>query len=536
VLDPQGRVTSWSVTATELFGAAACEETGRHVCDVLLTGEGHRQLMEAALAEAAAGRVFGATVAGGGLGERRFTIRCEPLWPGANVLMIVQAARPHPARNWLTEAASRIGSTLDLATTAAEVVGVAVPAFADLAVIYGTELLFTAGEVVAAGRPPSARGQGSRSEPIKYSGQRAVVRRLAASQAGRDAVVTDGLLSRDEVLVLGEGTPAARAMATGEPVLFDRLDEESVERIRHRPGFREFVAGYNSFLALPLIARGDVVGCMLFGRVPASPGFSPGEIVLASELASRAAVCIDNARLYHRERRTAQALQRGLLPARPRAPAGMEVAQCHLPVGASVVGGDWHDVVQLPGGSAAFIVGDAMGHGPEAAAVMAQLRTAAHTLAELGMPPQEVLRRVDKIAASMPTALFATCIYTVIDPVASSCVAARAGHLPPVLVLPDGSTTDLTLPAGLPLGLGDESFEAATVSLPPGATLALYTDGLVESRARPLDDGIAALRAALGSALASPQAPLQAACWSVTEALSKHGEDDITLVLARIRQ
>jgi len=214
----------------------------------------------------------------------------------------------------------------------------------------------------------------------------------------------------------------------------------------------------------------------------------------------------------------------------------MEVAHRYLPVGASVVGGDWHDIVPLPDGRAVLIVGDAMGHGPEAAAVMVQLRTAAHTLAGVELPPGEVLHRLDEMAAGMAAAPFATCIYTIIDPAGSSLVAAQAGHLPPVLVLPGGATRTLHLPPGLPLGLGAESFEVTQVSLPPGATLALYTDGLVESRTRSLDDGLAALRAALGSALAGPRATLGSACATVTQTLRQHGEDDITLVLARIRQ
>jgi serine phosphatase RsbU (regulator of sigma subunit) len=138
--------------------------------------------------------------------------------------------------------------------------------------------------------------------------------------------------------------------------------------------------------------------------------------------------------------------------------------------------------------------------------------------------------------ASGLTAPFATCIYTVIDPVTSSCMTAQAGHLPPVLVLPGGQTEVLELPPGLPLGLGVEQFESTRIALPPGATLALYTDGLVESRAQPLDEGLAALRAALTVALADPSVPLADACQTVTKALRQHGEDDITLVLARIGQ
>ena len=519
-LDSQGRVTSWSVTATRLFGHLAVAITGRDVCDVLMTGPGQRQLVRHALAEVAAGRLWTATVAGGDLGDGRFAIRWEPLaGPDGGALVIAQRAWPQPSPSWLSEAAARIGSTLDLTQTASEVVDAAVPGFADGAAIYGTERLLAADEFIS---PRSGHG--------------VAVRRLAARLAGRPEAVTDRLLRPGEVIVYGPDAPHTRAMATGGPVLFDHLDGETIERIGRHPDGQEVTSGYTSFLAMPLIARGAVVGCATFGRAPASPAFGPGDIALAGELASRAAVCIDNARLYHRERRTALALQRGLLPGRPRVPAGLEVAHRYLPVGASVVGGDWHDIVPLTGGRAALIVGDAMGHGPEAAAVMVQLRTAAHTLADLELPPGEVLRRLDRMAAGMAVAPFATCIATVIDPAGSSCVAAQAGHLPPVLVLPGGATRVLDLPPGLPLGLGAESFAASQISLPPGATLALYTDGLVESRTRPIDDGLAALQHALSSVLARPGGTLGGACEMVIQMLREHGEDDITLVLARIRQ
>jgi serine phosphatase RsbU (regulator of sigma subunit) len=517
-LDSAGRVTSWSVTATRLFGQPAPAAIGRDVCDVLMTGPGQRQLVDHALAEAAAGRVWSATVAGGSLGEGRFAVRCEPLdGLGGGAVMIAQRASPQQGQSWLSEAAARIGTTLDLTRTAREVADVAVPAFADAAAIFGSERVLAADEFTS----PRA-GHGS------------VVRRLAARVDGQGTAVTDSLLRPGEVLVFDGDSPSARAMATERPVLYEELHDETAGRLAQRPGLPEVAASYTSFLAVPLVARGAVVGCATFARGAASPAFSPADVTLAGELASRAAVCIDNARLYDRERRIAQALQRGLRPGPPDVPPGMEVTHFYLPVGDSVVGGDWHDVVPLPGGRAVLIVGDAMGHGPEAAAVMVQLRTAAHTLAGLGLPPGQVLARLDQLAAGM-TAPYATCVYAVIDPAGSSCLIAQAGHLPPVLVFPGGATRMLDLPPGLPLGLGAGAFEATSVSLPRGATIALYTDGLVESRTRPLDDGLAALRDTLGSALTAPRATLGEASQTVTAALRQYGEDDITLVLARIR-
>jgi stage II sporulation SpoE-like protein/GAF domain-containing protein len=517
-LDPVGRVTSWSVTATGLFGHQATAVTGRHVCEVLMTGAGHRDLVALALTEVAAGRVWSATVAGGSLGEGRCAIRWEPLAGlGGGALVIAQRAWPQPAPSWLSEAAARLGSSLDLTQTASEVVDAAVPGFADVAIIYAAERLLAGGDLAS-----------------HRAGPGAAVRRLAVRMAGRDATAADSPIRPGEILVLGPDEPGARTMAVGEPILFDHLDGETAARIGRTPGGRETLAGYASWLATPLIARGVVVGCAIFARSPASPAFNDGDISLAGELASRAAVCIDNARLYAQERRTALALQQGLLPGQPSVPDGLEVAQHYVPVGASMVGGDWHDIVPLSRGRAALIVGDAMGHGPEAAAVMVQLRTAAHTLAELDMPPGDVLRRLDKMAANIAAAPFATCIYAVIDPAAGACEIAQAGHLPPALVAPGGEAVLLDLPPGLPLGLGAESFETTSVRLPPGAALALYTDGLVESRFRSLDDGLAALRSALDTCLSRTCATLRDACDAVTAQLRQHGEDDITLVLARI--
>ena len=515
-LDPSGRVTSWSVTATRLFGHPTAAVAGRDVCDVLMTGPGQRELVSLALAEVAAGRVWTATVAGGRLGEGRFAFRWEPLGGlGGGAVVIVQRAWPQPAPSWLSEATARIGSSLDLAQTAAEVAEAAVPGFADLTIIYAAERLLAADELA----PPPAG---------------AAVRRLAARRVGQPPDVADKLMRTGEVLVLGPGTPGSQAMTAGGPVLFDHLDGETARRIG-RYGSGKATTDFTSYMAMPLIARNVVVGCAIFGRTPASPAFNPGDVALAGELASRAAVCIDNARLYDQERRTAAALQQGLLPGQPHVPDGLEVAHRYLPVGASVIGGDWHDIVPLSGGRAALIVGDAMGHGPEAAAVMVQLRTAAHTLADLDLPPEQVLRRLDKMASEIAAAPFATCIYAVIDPLGASCEIVQAGHLPPALVPPGGEATMLDLPPGLPLGLGAECFQATRLNLTPGTTLALYTDGLVESRTRTIDAGLAALCHELGRVLAEPGTTLGEASDAVTQELRRHREDDITLVLARIR-
>jgi hypothetical protein len=425
--------------------------------------------------------------------------------------------RREPNLSRLREAAARIGTTLDLGKTAGEVVDAAVPGFADAATVFVAERLLAADEVT---RPEGGQG--------------IVVRRLAVQVAGEPIAAVHSVLAPGEVVVLGPESSSLRAMVSGAPTVSAELDRDTAERLARWPGGRQAVAGFSSFLAMPLAARGAVVGSATFARRAGFAPFGDADIAAAGELLYRAAVSIDNARLYARERRTALALQRGLLPGKLDIPEGLEVARRYLPVGDSVVGGDWHDIVPLPGGRAALIVGDAMGHGPEAAAVMVQLRTAAHTLAALDLPPGDILRRLDELAAGL-AAPFATCIYAIIDPAASSCLIAQAGHLPPALVLPGGAGRMLDLPPGLPLGLEAGTFESTLVSLPPGATLALFTDGLVESRDRSLGDGLAALRELLCAALADPASPLSEAGDTVTQALRPHGEDDITLVLARVR-
>ena len=417
-----------------------------------------------------------------------------------------------PAAGLLIDATTRIGTTLDLGTTAREITDVAVPALADAAAVLASERLL-------AGDDPPARTDGTGL----------AVRRLAARAAGQPGPGAADVLRPGEVLVLAADSPGCRAMTGGRPVRSGRPGSDAA-----LPGASDAgAAPLASLLAVPLTARGIVLGCVLLGRAAGRPDFSPADTALAAELAARGAVCIDNARLYDRERRAARALAQGLLAGGPDAPPGLETAACSEPVGASIVGGDWHDIIALPGGRAALIVGDVMGHGPEAAAVMVQLRAAAHVLAALDLPPGEILGSLGQLAAGMPGDPYATCIAAVIDPAAGCCAVASAGHLPPVLALPGGATRIPSLTPALPLGLGTATASATRLSLPPGTTIALYTDGLVESRTRPLDHGLAELRGALASALARPASTLRDSCQAITRGLRDRGEDDITLLLAR---
>jgi serine phosphatase RsbU (regulator of sigma subunit) len=330
------------------------------------------------------------------------------------------------------------------------------------------------------------------------------------------------------VLALAADSPYARCVTSGQPVAFGEPDRQTLELVR--PDGREFLCGYTSFLAVPMTARDTVTGLLALVRGPDAPAFSDRDDAAAARLGAQAGAGIANALTLIRQRSIADALQRGLLVNKPAIPAGLEVAGRCLPTAGHVIGGDWYDIIPLPGGRTGLVVGDVMGHGPEAAAVMAQLRAAAHALADLDLAPAELLQRLNRSTAMLQRITLATCAYAVIDPDRLSCTLAGAGHLPPILALPDGTTRVPELPAGQSLGLGPAIYGQARIKLPPGAVLALYTDGLVESRTRSFDQGILALR----SVLAREHGHLEAICDALITSLAGRCEDDITVILARI--
>ncbi|MEU5366912.1 SpoIIE family protein phosphatase [Streptomyces sp. NPDC005925] len=452
-------------------------------------------------------------------------------WVGTDITSRRAAAREAAAarRNLalLNEAGARIGNSLDLETTARELLDVVVPGFCDLATVDLYQGL------LAGDQTPPGLADGS-----------AELRRVAYASAVSDAPFNN---RRDPVAVgavhhYAFTSPYADALRTARP--------------RHVPG--EDGGLVQSTLAVPMVAHDTVVGLAQFARTKGSEPFGDRDRDLAVELAARAAVCIDNARLYRREHERALILQRSLLPPGDPEASGLDIACRYLPGSASTgrpseVGGDWFDVIELPGHRTALVVGDVMGRGLRAAVAMGELRTAVRTLALLDLEPAEVLSQLDEIArglgapggvqqatraarrpreADLSEVYLATCVYAVYDSVTRRCTFANAGHLPPVLVEPGENALMLDVPPGLPLGVGGEPFEEVEVELPEGALLALYTDGLVESRDHPLDEG---LQAFVGT-LTDPTQPLEDVCDHVLNTLdTHHGEDDIALLMARVQ-
>ncbi|MGV9242988.1 SpoIIE family protein phosphatase [Streptomyces sp. NPDC003710] len=462
-------------------------------------------------------------------------------WLGIDITARRAAAREAAAarRNLalLNDAGARIGNSLDLETTARELLDVVVPGFCDLATVDLYQGLLAGDET------PPGLADGS-----------AELRRVAFASAVADAPFAGG----PEPVAVGAvhhyafNSPCADALRAARPRTIPAEDGGLIQ----------------STLAVPMVAHDTVVGLAKFSRTKGSEPFGERDRALAVELAARAAVCIDNARLYRREHERALILQRSLLPPGDPEASGLDIACRYLPGNAatgrpSEVGGDWFDVIELPGHRTALVVGDVMGRGLRAAVAMGELRTAVRTLAQLDLEPAEVLSQLDEIArglgapggpsqafgsgagvqqatraarrpreADLSEVYLATCVYAVYDSVTRRCTFANAGHLPPVLVEPGEPALMLDVPPGMPLGVGGEPFEEVEVELPEGALLALYTDGLVESRDHPLDEG---LQAFVG-ALTDPSRPLEDVCDHVLNTLdTHHGEDDIALLMARVQ-
>ncbi|MBO8202403.1 SpoIIE family protein phosphatase [Streptomyces smyrnaeus] len=301
---------------------------------------------------------------------------------------------------------------------------------------------------------------------------------------------------------------------------------------------RDVPAGHRAILA-PLRGRRRVIGAAVFLRRPDRPAFEPDDLLIAAQLATHTALGVDKAVLYGREAYIADELQRTMLPDELPQPTGVTLASRYLPAAETArVGGDWYDAIPLPGSRVALVVGDVMGHSMTSAAIMGQLRTTAQTLAGLDLPPQEVLHHLDEQAQRLGSDRMATCLYAVYDPVAHRIVVANAGHPPPVMLHRSGRAEVLRIPAGAPIGVGGVDFEAVELDAPAGATLLLYTDGLVESRQRDVWTGIEHLREKLAATarLTRPgaSAPLEPLCDEVLDILGPGDrDDDIALLAAR---
>lgn len=522
-VDATGRVLQWSPAAADLLGRTATEALGRDLCDVALGGE-HRDAFAAAVAGAASGTAS-VTVLRLRLGDGHLVpveFRWEPMTDADGRVIVGVSALPRRQdglETSLDQLLLGIGATLGLRQTARELADVLISRLCHGVGVSVLERLLVDDQMPC----------------HEESESRVVVRRMAVRFADGSQHAWESVFPTDEVVAYSVDAAVARSMSSGRPIAFTALDTHTfgrvAERLSEAPCINRAISSHR-YLSVPLIARGNVLGFVVLARRPGDPPFAADEVTLARRLADHAAVCMDNGRLYDRERRTSKVLQRSLLPVGLKTPPGMRIAHRYLPAGqTSRIGGDWYDAIPLPGSQVALVVGDAMGHGTTAALVMGQLRTAVRILARLGLPPAALLHHLDEIAQELTTAQFATCVYAVCDPASRLLTVARAGHVPPVLVTPDGTSRLLDLPPGLPLGVGEANYEALQIEVPEDSTLILCTDGLVEHRGRDMDTGLEELRALLTSA---PD-DIEATCDMIVKHLyTGTSADDATVLLARL--
>ncbi|MGW3990472.1 SpoIIE family protein phosphatase [Streptomyces sp. NPDC004830] len=424
----------------------------------------------------------------------------------------------------VNEASVRIGSTLDVTRTAQELADVCVPALADFVSV---DLL-----------DPQEHGEESAGPPVPPVTLRRAAHR-SVNPGSPEAVAEPGRTDR-----YPETSPQAASLSAGRTVVASGTEDDLERWLAWDPArFRRIrESGIHSTMSVPLQARGTTLGVAVFTRFRRPEPFTDDDVLLAEEVTARAAVCIDNARRYSRERETTLTLQRSLLPRTLPRTAAVEAASRYLPATRSGVGGDWFDVIPLSGMRVAMVVGDVVGHGIQASATMGRLRTAVRTLADIDLAPDELLTHLDDLVVRLSQEsggdagtgeVGATCLYAVYDPVSRRCSLARAGHPLPLLAPPDGPPLRLDLPSGPPLGVGGLPFESVDVELREGSVLVFHTDGLLASRERDVDTSAQMVL----EALSVPSGSLDETCDRVLRSLLPPGgsADDVALLLARTR-
>ncbi|MBO0805635.1 MAG: SpoIIE family protein phosphatase [Nocardiopsaceae bacterium] len=370
------------------------------------------------------------------------------------------------------------------------------------------------------------------------------LRRLAAKHDERDTA-WNAAFPVGEILRYPANSPYVQCITSGQSVLEQAFSADAARKLarawRRKPVTR--LLSDSSMLVLPLVAKDATLGFFCCVRDPGYRRFDAYDLQIGRQFADRAAVFFDNARRFKWEHATALTLQRSMLPTGLSAPSSVEVGHRYLPGSALEVGGDWYESIKLPGARVALVVGDVAGHGVRAAVTMGRLRTAIQTLAMLELPPTESLHHLDVLMQSIGEREphFATCAYAVYDAVSGEIELAIAGHLPPLLVHPDGTSRMLEVSPSPPLGASDLTVDGQgeihtqRFQVDDGSLLVLYTDGLVESKDRDITDGMDRLRDAF--AAVSPQAQLEDLCKTSLDGVYADAQrDDIAVLIAKLRR
>jgi PAS domain S-box-containing protein len=358
------------------------------------------------------------------------------------------------------------------------------------------------------------------------------IRRVALVHADGLAPEREAWATPGQVVDYPPGHPAVEAMRSGHAVVEHAADDPDFQHIAPTPESAAYGhrIGIRSAMTAPLVARGDVLGAVSFVTSVSGRTLGESDRELGEQLAARAAIALDNARLYAREKRIALALQRSLLPDQLPSTPPLETAAVYRPAAEDgTVGGDWYDVIPLPCGRVGLVIGDVMGRGVHAAALMGQLRAAVRAYAAQDLPPGELLGHLDGVVRDLADDTLVTCVYAVYDPVEEALCFANAGHVPPLLRTSRG--VQLLDVGGVLLGAGDRWYEQTELEFPSDAVLALYTDGLVERRAADIDAGIDTLRGLLARATGD----LQRSAAEIVDAFEGEADDpdDVALMLVR---
>jgi serine phosphatase RsbU (regulator of sigma subunit)/anti-sigma regulatory factor (Ser/Thr protein kinase) len=538
-IDRSGRIVQHDRTAPKILARSTDDLLGVHLSDITanpsdrITGISINMLLDAVRSEREGNAVLSIALAGGLSADA--VVTAKPMQTGSSdvaAFVIMQIPIPSAERFvdpalirdiLLRDAGPADEDTLDFSELAKKMTAQLVPAFCSTAEVLVLESLIGDNEI-----------------PAHVSAEDVALRRLDVRHDRGENAAWMSAFPIGEILHFPAGSPYTRCIETGLPVLEPAFSADSAKKLA-KTWRRKPVSGLlsdTSMLVIPAVSKGTVLGLFCCFREAGTRKFDRYDMEMGMEFAARSAVFFNHATRYNREHATALTLQRAMLPTGLTYPSSIEVKHRYLPGSELVeVGGDWYESIRLPGARVALVVGDVAGHGVRAAVTMGRLRTAIQTLAMLELPPAESLQQLDELMQTIGEREphFATCAYAVYDAVTGEIELASAGHLPPLLVHPDGRNEYLEVTPCPPLGVGNGVVDTKIIPVEDGSLFVLYTDGLVESRDRDISEGLDRLRASFGEG--APEQDLEDLCkTSLDGVYSDAKRDDIAVLIAKLRR